>query len=337
LVEVAKERSSELCELLRAPRPAVLFANKIGDALLTLPTMRALGELFDAPLTVICPKFAFDLCFGEVSSRHVDITELRPALRPAPHRAVDHEAVAAEVGEVDVLIDTVPWNMPSNAVVRALAQRIAPATSVGFGDDEHAHDIVVRKEARHSADLIFALATLFDPAAVIDDYAQPVQVSAAVDASARAIRDSVPDRAKVLVVHADPDWDKKRWPITRFVALLDLFLTRHPDFVVWVVGMGHEELNVGRHGDRVVPYLRLPLDVTMALVSKADLFLGIDSCMLHAADLARVPGVGLFGPTRPVTWGFRFAPHRHVDRQTIADITVEEVFDALEDIVQQHV
>jgi ADP-heptose:LPS heptosyltransferase len=114
-------------------------------------------------------------------------------------------------------------------------------------------------------------------------------------------------------------------------------LSRHRDFVAWVVGMGQEELNVGCERHRVFPHLGLPLDLAMGLVASADLFVGIDSSMLHAADLARVPGVGLFGPTRAATWGFRFAPHRHVDMSTMADITVEEALTAMEDLVQEHV
>lgn len=60
--------------LLEARSPAVFFAAKIGDSILTLPTLRALGEMFSAPITMICPKVAFDLCFRQVSPRHVDIT-----------------------------------------------------------------------------------------------------------------------------------------------------------------------------------------------------------------------------------------------------------------------
>ncbi|WP_025736064.1 glycosyltransferase family 9 protein [Mycobacterium genavense] len=73
----------------------------------------------------------------------------------------------------------------------------------------------------------------------------------------------------------------------------------------------------------------------MSMVANADLFLGIDSCMLHAADLARVPGVGLFGPTRSATWGFRFGPHRHIDQRKMADISVDAVLDALEAIADE--
>ena len=135
-------------------------------------------------------------------------------------------------------------------------------------------------------------------------------------------------------MHADTHWEEKRWSVTRFIDVLDRFLARHRDFVAWVVGMGHEELNVGRERDRVFAYLGLPLDLAMGLVASADLFLGIDSCMLHAADLARVPGVGLFGPTQPALWGFRFAPHRHVEGSTMADITVDDVLGAMEDLVR---
>jgi ADP-heptose:LPS heptosyltransferase len=50
------------------------------------------------------------------------------------------------------------------------------------------------------------------------------------------------------------------------------------------------------------------LELAMRLVGYSDLFLGIDSCFLHAADLYRIAGVALFGPTRPSLWGFRFSP-----------------------------
>lgn len=314
------------------------FAAKIGDSVLTLPTLRALGEMFTAPLTLICPKVAFDLCFREVSPRHVDITGFYPEGLPpflgAPP-SLDCESLAAKIGAVDVLINTVSFNMPADSM-RALRRQLAPTTTIGFQNDYEEYDVVVPKDAVHSADLMFKLARLFDPSVRIETYAQPVPIPSSVQDTARSIRAAVPPGAKVLVVHADTDWTEKRWPVTRFIDLLDRFLSRHRDYVAWVVGMGHEELDVGRDRGRVIPYLGSPLDLAMSLVAHADLFVGIDSCMLHAADLARVPGVGLFGPTRAATWGFRFGPHRHIDLKTMADITVEEVLSAMEDLVREH-
>ncbi|MCV7410463.1 hypothetical protein AWC05_00265 [Mycobacterium florentinum] len=326
-----------LNDLLQAENPAVCFVTNVGDAVMALPTLRALGEMFSSPITLICPKAAFDLCFREVSRRLVDVTGLPltgpPPLPGRPERPLDYEALASEIGPVDVFIDTLPWSSLSSVLIRPLLQRLAPATSIGFSAG--VYDVVVPKGECHAADLTFKLAQLFDPSLRIENYAQPLPIPATVQEQARSARAAAPAGAKVLVVHADSNWTEKCWPVTRFIDLLDRFLSRHPEFVVWVVGMGYEELNVGRHGDRVFAQLGLPLDLTMGLVATADLFVGIDSSMLHAADLARVPGVGLFGPTRAATWGFRFAPHRHVEMSTMADITVEAALDAMEELVDR--
>jgi len=327
----------ELTDVLQAGSPALCFVTNVGDAVLTLPTVRALGEMFSAPITLICPRASFDLCFWEVSPRFVDTTGLpltgTPPMLGRPDRPLDYEVLASEIGAVDVLIDTLPWPSLADVIMRPLLQRLAPRTSIGFSPD--LHDIVVPKDECHSADLMFTLARLFDSSLRIESYAQPVPLRPPVQQEARSIRAAVPAGVKVLVVHADAGWTDKRWPVTRFIDVLDRFLSRHRDFVAWVVGMGHEELNVGRERDRVFPYLGLPLDLAMGLVANADLFLGVDSSMLHAADLARVPGVGLFGPTHAATWGFRFAPHRHVAMSAMQDITVEEVLTAMKELVQE--
>jgi ADP-heptose:LPS heptosyltransferase len=329
----------ELSGLLQAARPAVCFVSNIGDSVLTLPTLRALAELFTAPLTLICPTVAFDLCFKEVTPRHVDTSGL-PLTGPntgpmSSRRPFDFDTLASEIGDVDVFIDTLTWNSLSSTIIRPLVERLAPARSIGFPTD-YAYDVVIAKEECHSADLTFKLARLFDPSLRIETYAQPLTLTPSVQAEARSMRAALPAGTKVLAVHADTNWAEKRWFATRFIDLLDRFLAGHSDFVAWVVGMGHEELNVGRERDRVFAHLGLPLDLAMGMVANADLFVGIDSCMLHAADLARVPGVGLFGPTRAETWGFRFGPHRHVDMATMPDIAVDEVLTALEELAEEH-
>jgi hypothetical protein len=113
-----------LSDLLQADRPGVCFVSNIGDSVLALPTLRALGEMFTAPITLICPKVVFDLCFREVSPLHVDTTGLpltgpRPS-PPSTHRTRDYEALASEIGPVDVFIDTLtdsPRCIPSRSLI----------------------------------------------------------------------------------------------------------------------------------------------------------------------------------------------------------------------------
>ena len=49
--------------------------------------------------------------------------------------------------------------------------------------------------------------------------------------------------------------------------------------------------------------------------------------MLHASDLARVPSVGLFGPTLAREFGFRFAPNITLQSASqMRTIPVEQVY-----------
>ncbi len=78
-------------------------------------------------------------------------------------------------------------------------------------------------------------------------------------------------------------------PIDRLASAVDSFLVSHPSFIAVDVGPGELPLPPATRS-RVFTGLELPLVEAMATVASADLFLGIDSCMLHVADLARVPG-----------------------------------------------
>jgi ADP-heptose:LPS heptosyltransferase len=51
--------------------------------------------------------------------------------------------------------------------------------------------------------------------------------------------------------------------------------------------------------------------------------------MLHAADLHRIPSVGIFGPTDPQKWGVRFASHEHIVCENLDDLNEEIVLHSL--------
>jgi hypothetical protein len=57
---------------------------------------------------------------------------------------------------------------------------------------------------------------------------------------------------------------------------------------------------------------------------------------VHVADLWGIPAIGLFGPTRPETWGFRFSDTGvHVDgRGSMQNISVEQVVSAFSSIYE---
>jgi ADP-heptose:LPS heptosyltransferase len=123
------------------------------------------------------------------------------------------------------------------------------------------------------------------------------------------------------------------WPTDRWITVLEWFLERHSDTVVLDVGLCDLGLDRLSCGDRVIPCAGLPLSVAIGLLQWGNLFIGVDSCFLHAADLFRVPGVGLFGPTNSREFGFRFGPHRHVSgNPSMHSITVDAVIHAVQSL-----
>lgn len=296
--------------LLTAEHPVAFFVNGYGDHLLTLPALRALARLFAGRLTLICMPGARHTFFAELPLRAVYAPLMH---KEAGTRTFDAAAVARSVQPCDLLLSLHPWH--SSAVDRLL-ERLAPEHSIGF--TSAFQTIVYWQDDRHAVDLAFQIPQWLVPSLQLSDFAGPPVFPREAQEWAAKLRRLAAAPRRILAVHADT-LPEKMWPAERLVRVLDAFLERHPEFLAFVVGSYDQGLNRGRHGRRVVPFYGVPLAHSLALVGQADLFLGVDSCMLHAADFYRIPGVGLFAPppdaegySSVAGFGFRFARHRHV-------------------------
>lgn len=296
--------------MLEARHPAAIFSNGIGDHLLNLPALRALAALFPQRLTLICQTGARETFFSDLSLSRVCEVDMHVT---DGGREFDAEAVASNIGCCDLLLSLNPWHSDS---VDRLIELLSPAESVGFFPPFQTR--LPLDFDKHSAELAFDVARRLAPSLRLEDFAQPPLLPQRFRRSARQIREMVPAHMRTLAVHADTS-SEKMWPADQFITLLDEFLDAHPDFVVFVVGSKNLHLDTGRQSDRIIPCYGLALPVSAALVAEADFFLGVDSCMLHVADLFRVPGVGLFGPTSSLEWGFRFGAGCHVCAEASMD------------------
>lgn len=316
--------------MLDARRPVAVFGNGIGDHLVALPALRALAAIFSSRLTLVCMPGAQRIFFAELPLRRAFETQMSVT---AEGRTFDADRVARRIGATDLLLSLNPWH---SCAVDRLLELLEPAQSIGF----HCgfSRALPLDYGMHSADLAFQVPWQLAPELRIEDFGGPPVMPDSARQQARRLRSMVPPGVRMLAVHADTGaWkngEPKMLHRQTLIRLLDAFLDRHRDFVVFVVGLSDLQLDRGKLGDRVIPCYGLDLATSIALVGEADLFLGIDSCMLHAADLYRVPGVGLFGPTNEREFGFRFGPHRHVCGDgSMTSITVKPVLDALESLL----
>jgi len=307
----------------------VFFANGIGDHITTLPALRAL-------LSAVPPRVTL---FTMPERRRVLLADLVVA-RDAPiqvysldgRNRFDPDVAKSFDEEFDLFVSLNPWHSPD---VDRLLEYLSPAVSIGM---HHAFDVCVRSSRlEHTSDRAFRVVGAIDPTLCIDDFSQPPGMSDRAVQAARRILAALPPHRRVLAVH-DETLPHKVWSPRRLGQVLRQFLSSHDDVVAISLDRTVSEPILGQCHARFLAPENLPLDVALAIVSQSDLFLGVDSCMLHMADLCRIPGVGLFGPDESATlgsneMGFRFGPHRRVQGHGSMDgIDAASVLSALTEL-----
>lgn len=319
--------------LLGARQPVVVFANGYGDHLMALPAVRALANLYPRRLRLVCLPWADDYFFRELPlAEVVHLSNLQYVVKGDGRTIIgqdfDARALIKQLSGCDLLFGLPPWHSPS---MQQLLDGLAPARSVGL--TPFYQTVLEPVPDLHTVDRMFQFPRLINQSLSVNAFAEPPPIAAEHAALAKALVDQIPEGMRLLAVQVDTG-EKKMWTPTQFTNVIRQFLARHSEFVVFLVGAQNILWELGRVDERVIPCYGLDLPVSMALVGHADLFLGVDSCLLHAADLFRVPGVGLFGPTESAKFGFRFAPHRHIcGDYTLTGITEAVVLEAMESLL----
>ncbi|MET0646176.1 MAG: hypothetical protein ABW208_06105 [Pyrinomonadaceae bacterium] len=315
--------------LAGASNPVVFFANGIGDAILALPALRALTEVFPGRLTLLAHGRALYLELFEplATRRQLYIT----SGTKCNWEREDIDALAASVGECDLFISLVAgWHSES---LGYLIERLRPAKTVGYWAG---YDIKLPRDfTKHTVELNFDAVRAVSPGHSLRDYLDPPTYPSRSVTMAEEIKASLGDGVRILAVHMET-MPEKLWEPGKLAAVLDGFLTAHPEFIALLVNYSDYPLALQSESGRkrFIAQKGLSLSDALCLVHYADCFLGADSCMLHAADLGRVPAVGLFGPTSADEFGCVVGPHIAIQSASeVSLIEVECVLAALESLL----
>lgn len=139
-----------------------------------------------------------------------------------------------------------------------------------------------------------------------------------------AIRARFADRPEPWIVLGPGAVDAdRRWPLENFARLSDE-LTQ-AGTVFWLGSGREEEARFGQAmTEACVLSCDLPLDEAAALISQSAIFVGNDSGLMNVAASVGTPTVGLFGPSRPLTYSKWLTPVVSPTR-SMADLPMEAV------------
>ena len=314
---------------LSAEYPLAFFFNGYGDNFINLPALRALCQLFEGRLTLVCRQGPDLFCFDDLAVNRKITLDARFTGEVYEFDAV---AAAAEIGKCDLFLSLVPWGSSS---LSNLLGAWDGMMSIGFFENYTRR--LRRDYDKPSADLAFDIVRSLRPDYQLHDFLEPLRYPTARRQDVHEIFSMLEPGTRTLSVHMDTH-AHKLWDETRWVESLDAFLDKHTNFVVLLVGRPDRTVDTEqwRNAERVIPCYGLSLPSSCCLVAESDLFIGIDSCMLHVADLARVPGVGLFGPTNMKEFGFYIGPHIMIQAKgSMEKIEAGMVTEALHQLVTE--
>lgn len=289
--------------------PVVLFLHGIGDALLALPSLRALCTIFPERLTLVCESPIRDWFYGELPVARIltlDSVWLCCGTSARNDAIFDAERLATMIGPCDLLIPLMSWR---STCLLELMERLAPRRTVGVGQGL---DIGFKRCVHmHAVDQLFRIPATFAPDLDPASFAAPPMLPKTATAAAQHIIAALPESAKLAVVHTQTGRDKQP-DREEFVALVEQILRAHEGLWVLALDEVDQTYHAAAREQRFLHGCGMRLDVAMSITSQADLFVGVDSCMLHAADLFGRPSLGLFAATSPAEFGFRFTLRQHI-------------------------
>lgn len=309
--------------VLTCQKPILFFANALGDHLLTRPTVLALAKFFEGRLGYMGVAFSAERFYPDADFRCV----CPIALSYGDNGAHDFEmsSLLSYGDSFDAIISLNPWHSPLLESVRHV---VAPKPFVTLGSES---GVLARNPSpkRDMAAKIFSMAKFFRADSELASFISVHPASPGARACADYILGKLPAGKKLLSVHT---WthDSKRWPPERFREVIAAFISRLPGYVVIVVDPVDTNLDAGFPEGAVFTCDGVDLDTATDIVARSDLFLGIDSYFLHVADFSGIPGVGIFGPTNPETWGASYSSAVSLRSGTsTAEVSSESVIKAL--------
>lgn len=286
-----------------APRRVLVTRLKrIGDAILTLPVVEAIREAF--------PSCTIDFLAEEDPAQavigHPDVDRVLALDRAyrAWMPASPSILLQLRARRYDWVVDL--YGNPRSALLSAwtgAGVRVGPARR----GRRHLYTHPIPPTARPLSAIDHHLR--YVEALGIEPVRRPprIALAEAERAEGRSLLDRVlPPGSPRVGIHPGNRWPAKRWPESRFAALVRA-IPRLGARPVVLFGPGEDDaarrIASGARGSEDAARVGgLPLRASWAVIAALDALVTVDGSPLHAGPALRVPTVGILGPTQPEIW-----------------------------------
>lgn len=306
----------------------IIFENGLGDQILVLPTIRYLFSVFGKKMTLVCGKASLSShFFEEIKFKKkipVNFYDIENGIRN-----FDAKEVFSQIQGCDLLIHPCLWKSEPEQGIQQLVSLLGQIPTIGFYDF-FSYQIPIIPNF-HISDVIFSITSVFSNTETIESFAKPITFRSHTIKQIAKIRQTIPLQNTIITFQIETKPDKV-WDFQKFNQLFEAIIVDNPDTSIFIVGSTHKDLAKYDFQNKNISYIGLDgnqIELSCAVVSISDYFIGIDSVFLHVADICRIPTLGIFGPSSYIRYGCRFTKSKHIgssDRK-MSSIASNLVFD----------
>jgi ADP-heptose:LPS heptosyltransferase len=318
------------------PDPAILLlrAERIGDALVTVPIIRTIRRRY--------PGATIDILLTDANAH------ARDAVSPWIDRVwVYHKRPASALALVrriraeryDLMVD---FQSGASATSQLAARWGGAANVLGLLHERSAHlthaVAILDRRRVHIVDRLGQLLLAFG----IDPRAESLDLEyrlSDADRSRAAVQLRPMGGAPRLAVNVSGRGARKYWGRDRFIAAIEFVRQHYPGIAIMVCGAPGDAVEVeaiaaATGADRVPP---LPFHPFASVIHECDLLLTPDTSVAHLAAAWKIPAVVLFREDpRNLSWLPYKSPHRAVvEPGPIAGTPLERVTEALGELIEE--
>lgn len=267
----------------------LFFSNGIGDLIMALPTIRAFLAYFGSDVGLIIGNDLPREMLSFLGQGQIEIVDIR---RVEGRRWIGSDSGP---GECDIFVSLVQWH---NESVLQLASKTGAKLTIGHYKSFGLH--VPLFDNVHCIDQTFRLFAMFSSHQDCGMYSGPLTFDSRIKGSVATLKGRL-GKVPLLVCHLDSA--KSKVPAPQWTNSVLCEVRQRTNCAIVLIGRNSMLASLSNVDAEILDSLEL----CMLLAAEADVFLGIDSCMLHVADLHRRTSVGVFVSTDPKEYGFRFS------------------------------
>jgi lipopolysaccharide heptosyltransferase II len=285
-----------------ARRVLVIALHRIGDAVVSIPTFRAIKEsLPGSRMTVFANSYV-----KEILERIDDVDEIAPYDKDSSWLEKARLIRKLSRQRFDLAVDLTCDYTFEGAFLAFLSR-----AKYSAGYNTYGRAFLLHKPVRHKAQPIHVVDEILNIVRSIglDTQDKSLRISASPQAI-KTIRDSlraenVKDSDLLVGIHPGGYYPSQRWPEERFAEVADKITEEYKARII-LIGGSKEEYLV-RSMEKIMKnkpliFLNQPVKNLLALIQSCRLLICNNSGPLHIAAALGIPTVSTIGPTIPQRW-----------------------------------